>query len=97
MAEERDFVMARLAAARAHTARITAGIDTCIDYFLYPEEDEDGEGRKEVLDELLDDIGGLTRSIDAAQSLIGEIDPKEEEPDLPEGDEFDGVEAEAEA
>jgi len=94
MAEEqstqRDFVLARLAAARAHSARISEGLESCIDFFLFPEEDEDGEGRKEILEALLDDIGGLTRSVDAAQTgCEGDFDFSEGEPDLPEGDEFD--------
>lgn len=92
MAEERDFIMARLAAARGHLSVATEALDGCLTLFLFPDEDKDGSERSEALDIISESAGEFSRAIEAAQTLLEGLDKKqlaEEEPDLPEGDEFD--------
>ena len=85
----RDFVLARLAAARARVAAIEKGIDACIACFLIEKLDPTGKDRADLLDDLAEEAGCLSRALEAAQELLEDVDPKEGEPDLPEGDEFD--------
>jgi hypothetical protein len=92
MAQERDFIMARLAAARGHIYVATEALDDCINGFLFPAEDKDGSERSEALDIVSSAAGELSRAVESAQTLLESLDKKqlsEEEPDLPEGDEFD--------
>jgi hypothetical protein len=92
----RDFILARLAVARAHAARIAEGIETTIDLFIFPDADEEGAARIEGFEELLDDIGGLTRAVDAAQGACAEneeFDWTEGEPDFDAEDEDDEEDA----
>lgn len=96
MSEERDFVLARLAAARGFVGMIQSDLDDCLQLFLGPEEDKDGKQREEAIAIMVDSAGLLSRSLEAAQEMLSETDPKEEEPDLPEGDEFDEEEGDEE-
>jgi hypothetical protein len=92
MAEERDFIMARLAAARGHLAVAADALDGCLGLFLFPVDDKDGAERNEALDIISESAGEVSRSVEAAQTLFDGLDKKqlvEEEPELPEGDEFD--------
>ena len=89
MAEERDFVMARLAAGRAYATSAIAQLDECLGFFVDPELDGDGKERTELLEGVVEDAGLLSRAIEAAQELLGDIDFTEGEPDLPEGDGYD--------
>lgn len=87
--ENRDFVMARLAACRAHMSWGSEQLDMALALFVDPAADEQGELRAEILDGIDDTIGEAARAIQAAQELLGDIDPLEGEPELPEGDGHD--------
>lgn len=87
MAEERDFVLARVAAARNHAADMVSALDDYITLAINPDEDKKGETRKELLEAVLDDAGYLSRAVEAAQDL--EYDFTEGEPEIPQEDGFD--------
>ena len=92
MAETRDFIMARLAAARGHIAAAIEANDACIFFFVFPDDDTDGKERAELFEALIEAAGDLSRAAEAAQTAyedLGKDELVEEEPDLPEGDEFD--------
>jgi len=97
MAEERDFIMARLAAAHGHISGATEACDAAISLFLYPEEDKDGKERANAIDALLDAAGEISRAAEQAQEIL-ETCNKEElaqgEPESP--DEEDGSSGEDE-
>ena len=96
MAEQRDYVMARLAAARGALAAAEEVLDGCILFFIAPDEDKNGAERKESLEELLDIAGDISRSIELAQEgmeALSKADLKEGEPEHPE--ESDDAAAEA--
>jgi hypothetical protein len=84
MSEERDFVMARLAAARGHVSAAAEAIDGCISLFLWPIEDKDGSDRSDALDVACGAAGDLSRAVEAAQAILEGMNKKqlsEEEPD----------------
>ena len=84
MSEERDFIMARLAAARAHASNAAESIDSCISLFLFPDEDKDGSARTEALDIISEAAGEISRSVEMAQSILETLNKEqlsEEEPD----------------
>lgn len=83
---ERDFVMARLAAARAAAQQAVNAIDESLHFFINPDDDKKGKKRKEMIDEALEAMGVATRSLEMAEVTVDEIDPLEEEP-WEEGDE----------
>lgn len=87
--EHRDFVLARLAACRAHLAYSTAELDDVLNLFMSPLEDEQGTVRREALVSIDEAIGEAARAVQLAQDLIDEIDPREAEPEMPEGDGHD--------
>lgn len=92
MAENRDFIMARLGAARALASAAGEALDSCIILFISPEDDKKGTERNDCLEIVSDIAGDLSRSIEMAQACMAEIDPaelKEEEPDLDAGGEED--------
>jgi hypothetical protein len=92
MAEERDFILARLAAARGHLAAATDALDNCINFWIWPDEDKGGKERADLLDVVSEAAGELSRAAEAAQTAmegLSKDELKAEEPDLPEGDEFD--------
>jgi hypothetical protein len=87
MSEEREFVMARLAAARGHVSSAAEAVDGCITMFLYPMEDKNGSERAEALDVASSAAGELSRAIELAQTCLDGLNKKqlsEEEPDLDE-------------
>lgn len=88
-ANARDYVMARLAACRTWLTAAIEEVDECIGEFLAPESDADGSGRATRLEDVDESIGEAARSVQLAQDAIGDIDPEETEPDLPEGDGHD--------
>ncbi len=96
MAEQRDYIMARLAAARGALTATQEVLDGCILLFIAPDEDKSGADRKEALEELLDMAGDISRSIEMAQEGmegISKAELREGEPEHPE--ESDDAAAEA--
>ena len=81
---QRDFVMARLAAARGTLAAATEALDNCIIQFVFPDDDKNGKERNEALEALADAAGDLSRSVELAQAGMESISKEElaeEEPD----------------
>lgn len=89
MAEDRDFVLARLAMCRASLAAAAGMLDDALGLYLDPSEDKDGGERKGLLEGVDGFIGEAARAVQAAQELADDIDPKEGEPELPEDDGLD--------
>lgn len=92
MAQNRDFIMARLAAAQRQLSAAQETAGDCLDLFLAPEEDLKGEERSEYLDNAIELAGEASRALEAAQTALEGLSSEElaeDEPDLPEGDEFD--------
>lgn len=85
----RDYVMARLAACRTWLTGAIEEVELCIDYFIAPDGDPDASGRAAQLEAIDEAIGEAARSVQLAQDAIGDIDPDEGEPDLPENDGHD--------
>ena len=95
MAEQRDFILARLAAARGILAAASESLDSCIVQFIFPDDDKSGKERNEALEALADAAGDLSRSIELAQAgmeAISKEELAEEEPDPEESrDDEDGT------
>jgi hypothetical protein len=92
----RDYLMARIAAARA-TAQVT--IDACdeiISLCLDPGEDPKLADRSELLSDALDMAGATARALEDAERVIDQVDPVECEPWDEDGDEVDEDEPEDE-
>jgi hypothetical protein len=85
----RDFVMARLAAARASAQASINMIDDAMHLFVNPVDDKKGDDRKEMLDAALEEMGSASRALEAAEERYEEIDPTEEEPWEEDGEEDD--------
>ncbi len=85
----RDYVMARLAACRAWLTDAIDEVDECVNEFISPDSDTDGSARTGRLEAIDESVGEAARSVQLAQDAIGDIDPQEAEPDLPEGDGHD--------
>ena len=97
MAEGRDFVMARLAAARQHLQSSIEAVDGCVSLFLFTSEDKKGTDRREALDIASDTAGEASRAIEMAQSMFETLNKEElseEEADDDDGEE--GVETDDE-
>lgn len=76
----RDFVMARLAAARLSLQGAIEAIDDTLALYVEPEDDEDGEGRKESLSVALELAGAGSRALESAEQHQERVDPLEIEP-----------------
>lgn len=87
--EARDFVMARLGAARAHVSNAADDIDAALQLFVSPGDDPDGKGRADMLETADDALGEAARAIQAGQEVYPGINPTEAEADLPEDDGHD--------
>lgn len=84
----REFVLARLAEARAAMACALEEVDSALVHFLAPDDDKTGDQREEAIhtaDELLGDAAQL---LQAAQTALPGIDPGEGAPEY--ADEEDG-------
>jgi hypothetical protein len=93
MAEQRDYVMARLAAARGILSTASEVLDSCITQFVFPDDDKKGKDRIEALDTLSDAAGELSRSIELAQAGMEALEGAElteEEPDTDQEEADDG-------
>lgn len=71
----RDVLLARLAAARGFTMRISGQIDEIIEFFLLPEEDPRGLERTDLIDGVIEDAGRLSRVMEKVQELFEGYDP----------------------
>lgn len=85
----RDFVMARLAAARASATNTIAAIDEINALFINPDDDASGKKRREALADALDEAGALCRALECAEEEIDEVDMKAPEPWEEEDDDGD--------
>lgn len=95
MSDSRDFVMARLAAARQHATSTLEAIDGCLSLFVFPAEDKQGKDRAEALDIASESAGDTSRSIELAQALFEDFNKEElaeEEPESDDGDDGDDEE-----
>lgn len=78
--ESRDYVMARLAAARAALQEGLNSVDEALSLFLTPDHDKNGSKREESIDCALEWSGAASRAIEAALTEYDSIDPTETEP-----------------
>lgn len=81
---KRDFVMARLAAARTAARQSIDAIDVCME-FCMDGDDEEGDQRREAMDLVLDFSGAVSRSIESAQEVFDSMSAE----DLAEGEDDD--------
>lgn len=79
-ASARDFVMARLAAARVAAASVVAAIDEALDLFVEVQDDEKGRDRRDLLQAALEGVGCATRALESAEEIMPQVDPEECEP-----------------
>jgi hypothetical protein len=66
----RDFVMARLLAARAAAADAIAAIDEAALLFVDTGDDATGKKRKQLVDEALESAGILCRALESAEDGV---------------------------
>ena len=90
----RDFVMARLAAARVYATEAIDNIDAALAAFIAPDEDRKGEQRAEALEGADEFLGLAAGTVQAAQEMWPEVDPREGE--APHGDDEDEDEDDSE-
>lgn len=76
----RDFVMARVAAARLSSQAAQDAMDELIGLFLTPEDDPKGKKRKEALGAALEQLGYATRAMESAEDALPHVDNDEGEP-----------------
>jgi hypothetical protein len=80
--EQRDFVMARITAARAAVTGAVDTMDMIIANFLDPSEDADMKVRAQLAEEAEDYLDEAAVSLMAAVKTFSEVDGSEGEPDL---------------
>ncbi len=80
---ERDYVMARLAAARSSAAAALTLIDQAMEHFVDPEgtDDEDGNERNTCFEGAAEALGAASRSVEDAQKIweTDDVDPEDGE------------------
>lgn len=86
----RDFVMARLVAARAQAQSAIDAIDDAVTAFVEPESDEDGKERAELVEAALESLGAATRALESAEEALPAVDNAECEPWDEDSDDEDG-------
>jgi len=79
-ATSRDYVMARLAAARSAFQEGLTALDEALALFLTPELDDTGEKREEMVDTALEWSGVASRALESAVEDYEHADPTETEP-----------------
>lgn len=84
---ERDYFMARLAAARVAAMDIVTAIDEATGYCVHPDEDKSGKKREELVEAALEAAGDASRALEAAEASFEDVDPEEGEPEDEEEDE----------
>lgn len=77
MAENRDYILARLTEARSNAQATIDGIDACVDLFMDPDEDSEGDQRREAMDIILDTSGDTSRLIEQAQAGMDKLSADE--------------------
>lgn len=77
---ERDYVMARLAAARSALTDALTAVDESIELFVNPDEDKSGKDRRDAIETALDAAGAASRALEAADEVAPQVDWKEGEP-----------------
>jgi len=79
----RDFVMARLAAARTSASAAITQIDEILGHFVDPDEDKDGAERGDLFEGALEMLGEATRGVEAAQHVWDEEEVEDDgEPEI---------------
>ena len=86
----RDFVMARLAAAQAATRSAVDGLHEALEFFTDPSEDEDGAERSTVIEVVEYSLRTALESVQQAQNGFTDLDKA----DLMEAEYEDDVEEE---
>lgn len=79
-ATARDYVMARMAAARSCAQIAIESIDEGIALFVAPGEDASGKKRVEAVEIALEQLGCATRAMECAEESLPDVDNNEEEP-----------------
>lgn len=79
-ATSRDFVLARVAAARAFIRMAGESLDELEGHFMEVDDDPKGEGRAEMLEDALNQLGSATRSLECAEEALPAVDMDEVEP-----------------
>lgn len=92
----RDFVMARLAAARGQVAFAAAAIDEALQLFVDPDADTKGKERRELIDGADAALADAARAVQIAGAELDAIDPTEGEPEEDAVDDEDDDEEEEE-
>jgi len=91
---ERDYVMARLAAARSSAAAALTLIDQALEHFVDPEGtgDEDGDERNTCFEGASEALGAASRSVEDAQKIweTDDVHPEDGEDYDEDDDEEDG-------
>jgi hypothetical protein len=77
---ERDFVLARVAAAQHLMQNASDTLNELVSLFMEPADDEDGEERSAALEAALEQIGGATRALESAEQALPSVDFEEIEP-----------------
>ena len=77
---ERDYVMARLLAARSAAQDALNAIDEAAELFTNPDEDKKGKHRVELVDTALEASGAASRALESAQEVLDDVDMQEGEP-----------------
>jgi predicted ATP-grasp superfamily ATP-dependent carboligase len=80
LATARDYVMARMAAARVCAQNAVDEIDSGLALFVMPEEDASGKKRTECMELALEQLGCATRALECAETSLTDVDNDEEEP-----------------
>ncbi len=79
-ATARDYVMARMAAARSCAQNAIDSIDEGVALFVAPGEDASGKKRTEAVEIALEQLGCATRAMESAEEAMPDVDTDEEEP-----------------
>lgn len=77
----RDFVMARLAAARGQVTLAAGAIDDALQLFVDPDDDRTGKDRAAAIETADAALADAARAVQLAGAELGNIDPQEAEPD----------------
>lgn len=93
----RDYVMARVAAAKVILADVGKALDEFLELAVYPDEDpKKGKRREQCLDTALEALGDCSRAVEDAQEAWPQVDTDEAEPWAEAEDDEDGDDEEEE-
>lgn len=82
--DPRDYVMARLLAARVQAQAAIDAIDDAAAHFVDPDEDKSGKTRTQLLDDADECLGGSARSLQDAMQVMKDMDREDLEAGEPE-------------